>query len=356
MRILIIGLGYAGQRYWRTFDFLAKKETFNIEIAYVDRKCQHNSLLYFNSVVSAIRTFQPNITIVSVNDNSHIDILRELKNYTGFIICEKPLAIPGDNWQSACANLTHLKGFALGLIERYSETTQILRDTIQEQKWSLVRGHFYWGKNRLNDYRPTCGVTSEVIHPLDLVSWICSSKKRIKLENVIGIRSDFSISGSNILDTVLLTTRLANAPVTGYSSFVNIQRQRNIDFSFSDSSENIIYSRITYDTPQWDHDHLKIWTRDVEGKEIIITEHVIKNNDLKMESIHKLSIFCEDVLRFVEFNTPPSQPFADLSTAMSLQKILDEINQRTTNAALAHYINNSGRILLSKDADLETLG
>ncbi|HBC0022777.1 TPA: Gfo/Idh/MocA family oxidoreductase [Enterobacter hormaechei subsp. steigerwaltii] len=356
MRILIVGLGYAGQRYWRAFDNLAKKMGFDLEIAYVGRKRRDNSLLYFNSVSSAISSFQPEITIISVNDNSHIEILERLKNYTGFIICEKPLAVPGDEWQCVCNNLKKIKGFALDLVERYSEATKILREKIQKEKWVLVRGNFYWGKDRLNDYRPTCGVTSEVIHALDLISWICSSQDTVKLENVLGVRSDFSISGANVLDTILLTAQLGDASVTGYSSFVNIQRQRNVDFSFVDLSGCIIHSRIIYDTPQWDHDHLKIWTRDKNGKEIIIAEHVVEKNKSGLKTLYKLSVFCEEVLRFVAFDTPPSQPFADLSTAMSLQTLLDEINQKTEITASVRYIYNTDRLLISEDADLESLG
>ncbi|MGL4859196.1 MAG: Gfo/Idh/MocA family oxidoreductase [Enterobacteriaceae bacterium] len=251
-----------------------------------------------------------------------------MKGYTGFVICEKPLATQGDRWREACSGLAQIRGFALDLVERYSEVTRRLKEKVHQQNWSLVRAHFYWGKDRINDYRPTCGVSSEIIHALDLINWICPHSEGIKLEQVLGARSDFSISGPAVLDSVLLTATLGEVPVTGYSSFVNVQRQRNVDLSFVDKAGTIIHAHLIYDTPHWDHDHLRIWQRDKNGADLVILEHSINRYQAGLETVYKLSLLCEDVLRFMIFNTSPAQSFPSLDVAIYLQELLDDINEK----------------------------
>jgi hypothetical protein len=43
---------------------------------------------------------------------------------------------------------------------------------VKLQQLQLLRAHFYWGKNRINDHRPTIGVSSEAIHSLDLIQHV----------------------------------------------------------------------------------------------------------------------------------------------------------------------------------------
>ncbi|MBS1157605.1 MAG: putative oxidoreductase [Proteobacteria bacterium] len=356
MKILIVGLGYAGNRYRRAFSYLGERLKIGVEIAYVGRHQRTDALPYFDRVSSALSAFRPDIVVVSVNDQSHVAILKELGGYRGFIICEKPLATPTQPWREACRGLGEAKGFALDLVERYSEATRQLKREVACRGWSLVRASFHWGKDRLNDYRPTCGVVSEVIHALDLVEWICPSEGALRLEGVVGVRSDFSISGKDVLDTVLLTASLGEVPVAGYSSFVNVQRQRTVDLSFVDEPGRIFHARIIYDTPQWDHDHLRIWTRDDQGREVLVVEQRTSESIPGLETLQKLSQFCEDVLRRVAWQESPSQPFADLTTATALQQFLDDISQKVSTPSAARYVRSAARVLLPEDADLESLG
>ena len=46
-------------------------------------------------------------------------------------------------------------------------------------------------------HEPTCGVTSEVIHALDLVGWICPRLGPLQLHGVLGVRSDFDLRRSS---------------------------------------------------------------------------------------------------------------------------------------------------------------
>ncbi|HEF2143706.1 TPA: Gfo/Idh/MocA family oxidoreductase [Escherichia coli] len=356
MKILIIGLGYAGQRFLRSFSYLGKELGTHMHFSYVSRHKRDVELPYFEKVSEAMKIISPDIIVVSVNDHSHVKTLRELEGFNRFIICEKPLAIPDEKWCDLTKPLKNIKGFALNLVERYSETTQKLRDEVKNREWVLVRASFHWGKDRINDYRPTCGVTSEIIHALDLINHIYPKDSPLKLETALGIKSDFSISGGDILDTVLLTAKLGNAPVAGYSSFVNIERQRNVDFTFIDSKGNLYHSRIVYDTPEWDSDHLKIWTWDSTDKNITVLDLKTEPRIPGLETVEKLSQFCKDVVLYVSNNIQPLQPFADLNTTFGLQELLDEISQKVLATSPARYIRGQTRVLLPHDADLESLG
>lgn len=354
INILIVGFGYAGHRFYSAFKSISHLDKTNF--AYINRTIISSELTCYDNVKEALFLFKPDIIVISTTDNQHIEIIDSLSDYDGFIVCEKPLSTPGDNWVKACNNLRTLSGFALNLVERYSFATVFLKSMILDLKWKLVRVNFFWGKNRINDYRPTCGVMSEVIHPLDLISWVCDENVTLDIKNASGVRSDFSISGDNILDTVLLTGELNGVPVTGFSSFVNVHRQRNIDFSFTDEKEEIIHARITYDTPSWDCDHLRIWSINPDGSENMIVNQREENCDVELATIYKLSMLCRDVYNYVNEGTSPSQPFPDLAVATRLQETLDYIEKYTVTPKPACYIPHGERKLLPKEAALEVLG
>lgn len=356
MKILIIGLGYAGNRYRRAFEHIATSTGMPQTLAYVGRRQRSTELSYFDSVCRALEEFAPDIVVVSVNDHSHAPVLKQLAGYRGFVICEKPLVTPQDDLAELTAALEHVSGFALDLVERYSEATQQLREWVERHDWQLVRANFHWGKDRINDYRPTCGVTSEVIHALDLIGWICPRPGRLRLHGVLGVRSDFSISGEQVLDTVQLTAGLGDAPVTGYSSFVNIVRQRTVDFSFVDRDARLIHARLVFDTPRWDHDQLRIWTRGANGADETLHDFATNPDIPGLETLHKLSRLCLQVIRAVALKERPRQAFAGLDTAMSLQHLLNELDTHAQTPPPACYVHGETRVLLAEDSDLESLG
>ncbi|WP_430292916.1 Gfo/Idh/MocA family oxidoreductase [Pseudomonas sp. B1-22] len=356
MKILIIGLGYAGNRYRRAFEHIATSTGMPLMLAYVGRRQKPTELPYFDSVCRALEEFAPDIVVVSVNDHSHAPVLKQLAGYRGFVICEKPLVTPRDDLTELSAALEHVSGFALDLVERYSDATRQLRDWVERHDWQLVRAHFHWGKDRINDYRPTCGVTSEVIHALDLIGWICPRPGALRLHGVLGVRSDFSISGEEVLDTVQLTASLGDAPVTGYSCFVNIVRQRTVDYSFVDRDARLIHARLVFDTPCWDHDQLRIWTRGANGAEELLHSFTTTPDIPGLETLHKLSRLCLQVVRAVALKEPPRQAFAGLDTAMSLQRLLNELDTHAQTPPPARYVHGETRLLLAEDSDLESLG
>ena len=214
MKVLIVGLGYAGMRFLKAFG-KAHRGGSRVEVAYVDlieRQVPNQRLA---SVDAALVQFRPEIVVVSVNDDQHARVLEVLHGFRGFVICEKPLTGMKDDLRRVEAALAQTSGFCLDLIERYSEATVQLKGYVEAQGLRLVRANFHWGKDRINDRRPTCGATSEVIHAIDLVQHIAG--RDIEVAGVLGSRS-FSVSGECVLDSVALAGTLGDAAVTGYSS------------------------------------------------------------------------------------------------------------------------------------------
>ena len=97
MKILIIGLGYAGMRFQRAFAHVGAHLGIELSIAYVDHRPRQTPLRYFAQVGDALQEHRPDIVVVSTNDISHAVVLEELAGYPGFVLCEKPLVTPSDS-------------------------------------------------------------------------------------------------------------------------------------------------------------------------------------------------------------------------------------------------------------------
>ncbi|MEV0275058.1 Gfo/Idh/MocA family oxidoreductase [Streptomyces sp. NPDC050610] len=351
MRVLIIGLGYAGTRFLNAFSRTAAESEF----AYVGRSPKESPLPYFDSTTRALAEFQPDVVVVTVPDIAHAEAISTLDGYRGFVLAEKPLALPGEDLGEIESHLSGASEFCMDLVERYSDATRVLRAHVLERDLRLVRAHFTWGKDRINDHRPTSGVQSEVIHPLDLVQWIAGRGSDLTLDSVLGTRSDFSVSGDDVLDSVALSAWLDGGRVTGYSSFVNITRSREIDFVFRDPEGELYYASAVYDTPAWDADRLRVWRRTSAGDE------VVREVDTRQEpvsdearTIVKLGRMTEDVTDFVLRGRQPSSPFPGLADALALQRLLNTMDAQVRSTAPVAYFPDGRSVL--QEADLERLG
>ncbi|WP_339193288.1 Gfo/Idh/MocA family oxidoreductase [Aeribacillus sp. FSL W8-0870] len=359
MNVLICGLGYAGTRFLKAFSNMNKDivGARKINFAYVNRNPKRRDIQYFKEVDAAIEQFEPHIIVISVNDEFHMDIIKKLEGYKGFVICEKPLANTNDDLELLEAKLKSVSGFCLNLIERYSDATIVLKKFVEEHNLQLIRANFYWGKNRMNDYRPTVGVISEIIHPLDLIQWICASNTDLELKSIQGTRSDFSVSGSDVLDSAAVTACLGKAAITGYSSFVNIVRKREVDLVFASPQNRLIFANMVFDTPVWDVDHLRIWERTPFGEQVIMDMKTnIDDSKPELKTIRKLVRLVNDVGGYVVNGAAPSQLFASLQTALKLQKLLNTIERDAQTIGPINYVVGSQREIYNDENDWERLG
>ncbi|MDQ0760670.1 hypothetical protein [Streptomyces canus] len=226
---------------------------------------------------------------------------------------------------------------------------------VHEHELGLVRAHLTWGKDRINDHRPTVGVTSEVIHSLDLARYVTGGDEPLKVRDALGVTSDFSVSGPEVLDSVALTATLGEAPVTVYSSFTNIVRQRTVDLAFRDRRGQLVYASCVYDTPVWDADHLRVWRRE-DGREHTLCE--IDTRDVQVpdaqRAVVKLRRLAPDVVRHVADGTPPRVPFAGLAESVGTQRLLNDIETAARTTGPARYFPQ-GRTPVT-EVDWERLG
>ncbi|MGN8198372.1 Gfo/Idh/MocA family oxidoreductase [Salinisphaera sp. RV14] len=359
MRILIIGLGYAGRRFLGCFHSISQIRVSAghppLSVAAVNRSPIEDALRSYSSIPNALKQFAPDIVVVSASDGQHFNVLRELDGYSGFVICEKPLVNYHDDLFQIAHFMRHTSGFCLDLVERYSDVTSELSAFAQNNNLELARAHFIWGKDRINDHRSTSGAVSEIIHPLDLVEHVVSKSNTLSFRNSVGMRSDFSISGDRILDSLFVTTNLGRAVVSGYSSFVNIERQRTLDFIFISADGRNVFARAEFDTPAWDYDALRIWNPDAAESSLLDLRTDHGRSSMQMATIAKLSRLVQDVLAFVENGKQPTIPFCCAEDSIRLQQLLNVMELRAKTPA-AYQIRGFREPLSPEYRSAESLG
>ena len=358
IKILIIGLGYAGNRYVKTFDSLENEfPDIAFRYAYVSPSKKNTLLNYFSTVAQALKYYSPDLVVVSVSDGRHAEVLLELDGYDGFIICEKPLVNSIDDLSYIYSAMQNTGGFCMDMVERYSKITDDLKKFIRENQLKLIRANFIWGKDRIHDHRSTCGALSEIIHPLDLIEWVLGGKEHLVLSAVIGTDSDFSISGKHVIDSLAITAQLGESFISGYSSFVNIIRQRTIDFIFSSQDQELIYARMIFDTPEWDVDHLKLWKHTKKGDEIIKDFTTsFDGASPAFKTIQKLRTQVREILLFLIDGLQPQHEFVDVNTSIRLQSMLNNIAHKAQCIGAAKYTVKKHREYFSENGSLEQLG
>lgn len=121
----------------------------------------------------------------------------------------------------------------------------------------------------------------------------------------------------------------AEAVCTGYSSFVNVITKRTLSFIFRSGAGGIVFARVVYDDPDWDHDYIKIWEKDKEFTPLLEERAVGSASGAADHQIIKLMRQVEDVVNFVYSGKKPAVEFADLNAAIDLQKMLNDINSHS---------------------------
>lgn len=355
MKVLIIGMGFSGQMFSEVFQNISNLYNNEIDIVYSARNKRDIKLEYYPSIQQALNEFEPDLVVVAVNDENHGEVLSILNGFKGFVICEKPLIDPEFDLNLILASLKNISRFSLNMVARYSKATYLLKTYVEEHKLKLVRANFLWEKNRINDYRPTTGVMSEVIHPLDLVQWI-NFGSTLNFKNIQGVKSDFSISGDDNPDSISIIGDLNGAVVTGYSSFVSLFRRRELDFVFLDENSTLIYAKISFDTPEWYEDSLLIWKETEYQSEVLMQFNSFEQEYKGDRKLERLTRMVQDVTDFIILEKEPKYGFPSLEEAITLQRLLNEIASSKENFSTVKYNILQKRILLSEKSGFERLG
>ncbi|RXZ29440.1 oxidoreductase [Staphylococcus sp. SNAZ 59] len=267
MKILIIGMGFAGKAYYESLSYLKNNNGNKITLAYYSNKQENVNITYYESLDVSLKDYKPDMIIVAVNDIYHINILQKLKNFEGIILCEKPFVSNSEELNLALDFLnTEKQTIILSTVIRFSLATQKLKHFIESNNLSIKRINFVWKKNRINDFRPTVGVISEIIHPLDTLEWLFNDK--IKVVSSIITNSNFSVKRDKYIpDSIFLSGKLSDGIITGYSSFTSLNVERSIDVVLKDLiSHDHYYVKLSYDSPNWFEDTLHIYKEKKENK------------------------------------------------------------------------------------------
>lgn len=198
----------------------------------------------------------------ATNDDQHDAVLDLLSSAPGFVVSEKPLVAPHqavpDTWSEAWAEPDR---FALNTVERYSAAVDHVRGRIAAADLRVARINFVWAKNRFDDPRPTVGVVSEVIHPLDLaIHLLGGSAADVRLRSAFVIESDYAAEETLLPESVQVAFELGGAVVTGYSSFGHPSRSRVFEITAVGRGGEREYFEIRFDDPAWDFDRLRHWS------------------------------------------------------------------------------------------------
>lgn len=354
-----MGLGYAGMRYLHAFEQLSATDgMLHLEVAYVSRTPRPVPNKFFRDVPRAVSSFLPDVVIICVNDISHASVLGQLEAYRGTVICEKPLLTPVDDWYHVQQIFGARDNAFVAQIERYSSASAAFRTWLAGQQGSIRRVSFLWAKNRIGDPRPTCGITSEVVHPLDLIPWLARVPNyHFQLVNASTISSDFSVSGPDVIDTVLLSAKMGEAAVAGYSSFVSVDRLRTLQFIVDAEDAMPRYARLTYDTPQWDADSFLVWHVNAQGESIIeIDQRFGPQSDEESDGLVKQRKLCRDVVDYQLNAQTHLVTMPTILDAIRTQRVLNEITHRDRRVPVTRFFTSGERLAISPSASNEVLG
>ena len=336
LSVLLIGRGYAGERFLRAARYLQQTEPGLLALAgVVDRHPERlhglGGLPAHADLGEALAALQPQVAVVTVNETAHHDILLQLVAAgVPAVICEKPLT---QTLAEAEALAPHFRGrfFSLNLVERFSPVVEAFHAWRREHPSARpVRIEFSWGKHRIFDPRPSMGVLSELIHPVDLVGHLFGDLMGSGLRTVGGfeLRSDFNAPGSDVADSVHVLLDCRGVPVVGHASFAWDRRERRV-LAYLREGDDLLRATLTFDAPRWDCDSLVIDRIAPDGRATATAGRLaVANADFpsELDQIHKVHQFLRESLVAVRAGRV-SPRLVDFDAALALQRLIAAVGE-----------------------------
>jgi len=342
IKVGIIGCGYAGIRFLRTF-LLRKKLNLDIEVNAV---CDNNpdnlklprrlNIPVYLNISTMFLNKKYDIIVVTTNERWRFSVLKELLKYKGRfkrIISEKLLT---EKLEQATYLLKFYEEHEISIhfVERCSLIIVELFEWIQANKLYVRRADFFWGKERLFDHRPTIGVISEMSHPIDVILTLANQYKHKKFKLINGTYSfsNYSCLDNYLLETACIQMKIGeNLYVCGCSSFLLAERERRISIYLSNNEDgNISYiARLKFDQPFWNNDMYSVY----KIKSKLCTKEKMEVVFNKNNTMNKENVLTDKMLQFVNVNIDEVRNnnahqnvfIARLSQAYFVQEIVDAI-------------------------------
>ncbi|MCL2859096.1 MAG: Gfo/Idh/MocA family oxidoreductase [Oscillospiraceae bacterium] len=339
----LIGLGMSGIRFIRALNYLHKRDYSFSLVGVYDRNQDNYDLLKddvktYNSLSEFMEKDNYDMVIVSANEEAHYEILMNLKKnlkHCKKYIVEKPL-VSNSTELTEISSIFENSEIIVNYVERNSQIIEMVKNYIQSNNLDIIRMHFLWGKCRLYDSRPTIGASSEIVHPLDLCFYLLNTYNNDEINIVQGnyIKSDYSVSGSDILDTIDIAMLVKNEIIiSGSSSFLWSNRKREISFYLQPNDKSIDVKYIIhmyFDSPRWDIDGYIICKIKSNGeREEVLSYTTSNSDDNETVCINKIIKFLRNVEKELEQNIIIDE-LHHLEQSYCIQKIMDDINNSST--------------------------
>ena len=334
-RILLIGVGAAGGRFLKVIQHASAIFGNRISLAGVVDISPSvpvpMNVPRFSSLAEALGFCKPDAAIVSANEASHAALLNELGNSrVHTVLCEKPLTATLQEMRALPVALGE-KRFALNLVERFSPVVHDYFSWAAGQEGlQPARVQFFWGKSRVRDQRPTIGVISEIIHPLDLAIHLFGLKN-LRFSTGFSHCSDFSVHDRMLEDTLhckLIDER--GVVLSAHASFAWPDRRREITAFLKDARGNTFQAHFDFDSPLWDCDRLKLWkVSATTGMRSLVLDKSYSNDDFPKE-LHQTYKVWSFMFNGLDdgYAGADARSRVDLSAAKELQMLLAEVEQR----------------------------
>ncbi|MCG2459077.1 Gfo/Idh/MocA family oxidoreductase [Staphylococcus epidermidis] len=352
MNVLIIGMGFAGNMYQQVLSHLKKYDNYSLNIAYHSKSRNNFSIKYYPTLKTALKKHNPSLIIVTVNDVYHLEILNELKDFKGTILCEKPLVANQEQLNIIKDSLSNETNLILSTVIRFSRASQKLKEFLKNRKTSIKKIKFVWKKNRINDYRPTVGVVSEVIHPLDTIQWLLN--KRINIQNTLTTSSNYSIDrNKKTLDSVFILGETDDKEViSGYSSFISLQVERSIEIVLKDLElDTHFFITLTFDKDEWFSDKLIIFQENQEGYKELINFNSMNIKTNYSKKLERTLLMIKSILN----NKMESTNLCLKEDTFSIQSLLNDISKNEPKNEI-DYDFSSKDILKKNSTTFDRIG
>lgn len=338
-RVLLIGLGEAGRRFFQVLRYIEEHEG----LIKLDSVCDINPRRFNQDIPSQIRKYTNfeqallernfDLIIVCVNEYLHFDILQVIKKYPfRKVLCEKPLTETLDQLveiQSAFRDTD----ISVNFVERYSPIVQDYLGWVNNKSIRIKRIEFFWGKYRFRDARPTIGVTSEISHPLDLILYLIRFPNDGHIQILRGCysKSDFSPYKESLLDSINVQLLLnGSLLVVGHSSFIWEQRRRKIIIYLEDqvdvTSQLVVFD---FDNPIWDTDTLTIYDISKERREVILQKkYLTQDLPVNLQRVSKIYKYIKANISCLE-NPRHERNIAWITQAATVQQVLEQLKSES---------------------------
>lgn len=335
---IVVGLGYAGRRFVRVLQHVERYTPGLVTlVGGVDPEPGRvlDGLPCVPDLAVALMRWRPDVLCVTVGESHHAAVFDLLAGYRScLVLSEKPLTTDLVSAARAAEQLAHHM-FSMNLVERFSPVVSRYRSWAAEQAGlRVVRVDAQWGKHRIFDPRPTMGVLSELIHPIDLVQHLFLPLRYDSL-HAHAIVSDLDVTANPRLDSVDATLRVGAVPVSVRASYAWPERVRTIT-ALVRADGGLYRVVLTFDKPHWDCDRLQVLAILPDGRWSSVLDVRTDVADLSAEiaGVAKVEQFVRRSL-LADPGPEADSDLVGLAGALDLQRLLNEIGEAAASATFA---------------------